>query len=367
MTELPNKILMATDGSEDSTLALRAATDIANAAGSALHLVHAWQEPTHSQSGATTAKSGPERAARELLRRQARLARAAGATVAGEHLRKGNPAQEITDLAEEIGAGMVVVGSRGLGALKPLVLGSVSKEIVRAASRPVLVVRGEWPPSRIVVGDDLSEAAGRAGKIAAGIGELYGAPVLLTMAYLPGKWYIDYAAHNRRARETERGIGQKLHGRSDSLGRALEKKPATEVAPRDPDDMLREASEESATLVAVGSRGLGVAKRALLGSVSDGVLKAAGGPVLIAPSPEDAGSPKGDNAPEHPPHRGRQAPAPKTPRRSNANTRAGGYRDGKVSGQDAHNLPRTVIACSPRWPGPWPWTEAASPPPWPSC
>ena len=325
MTELPNTILMATDGSEDSTLALRAATDIANAAGLALHLVLAWQEPTHSRSGATTEKSGPERAARELLRRQARLARAAGATVAGEHLRKGNPAQEITDLAEEIGAGMVVVGSRGLGALKRLVLGSVSKDVVRAASRPVLVVRGEWPPSRIVVGDDLSEAAGRAGKIAAGIGELYGAPVLLTMAYLPGKWYIDYAAHNRRARETERGIGRKLRGRSDSLGRALEKKPATEVAPRHPDDMLREASEERATLVAVGSRGLGVAKRALLGSVSDGVLKAAGGPVLIAPSSEDAGSPKGDNAPEHPPHRGRQAPAPKTPRRSNANTRAGGY------------------------------------------
>jgi nucleotide-binding universal stress UspA family protein len=220
---------------------------------------------------------------------------------------------------------MVVVGSRGLGALKRLVLGSVSKDLVRASSRPVLVVRGEWPPSRIVVGDDLPEAAGRAGKLAAWIGELYGAPVLLTMAYLPGKWNIDYAAHSRRARETERGIGRKLRGRSDALGRALEKKPATEVALRHPDDVLRAASEERATLVAVGSRGLSVAKRALLGSVSDGVLKAAGGPVLIVPSSADAGSPKDDKAPEHPRHRGRQAPAPKTPRRSNANTREGGY------------------------------------------
>jgi hypothetical protein len=104
-----------------------------------------------------------------------------------------------------------------------------------------------------------------------------------------------------------------------------EKKPATEVAPRHPDDMLRAASEERATLVAVGSRGLSVAKRVLLGSVSDSVLKAAGGPVLIAPSSADAGSPKDDNAPEHPRHRGRQAPASKTPRRANANTRAGGY------------------------------------------
>jgi nucleotide-binding universal stress UspA family protein len=220
---------------------------------------------------------------------------------------------------------MVVVGSRGLGALKRLVLGSVSKDLVRASSRPVLVVRGEWPPSRIVVGDDLPEAAGSAGKIAAWIGELYRAPVLLTMAYLPGKWNIDYAAHSRRARETERGIGRKLRGRSDALGRALEKKPATEVALRHPDDVLRAASEERATLVAVGSRGLSVAKRALLGSVSDGVLKAAGGPVLIVPSSADAGSPKDDKAPEHPRHRGRQAPAPKTPRRSNANTREGGY------------------------------------------
>jgi len=167
MIELPHKILMATDGSEDSTLALRAATDISNAAGSALHLVHAWLEPTLSRSGATTEKSGPERAARELLRRQARLARAAGAAVAGEHLRKGSPAQEITDLAEEIGSGMVVVGSRGMGALKRLVLGSVSKQGVNDMERvPVRMPttcpgmssrarrdgqghdRGPWPPCR---------------------------------------------------------------------------------------------------------------------------------------------------------------------------------------------------------------------------
>jgi hypothetical protein len=138
---------------------------------------------------------------------------------------------------------MVVVGSRGLGALKRLVLGSVSKDLVRASSRPVLVVRGEWPPSRIVVGDDLPEAAGRAGKLAAWIGELYGAPVLLTMAYLPGKWNIDYAAHSRRARETERGIGRTLRGWAAVIGHVLGKTPQTEeVAPRRPDDVLQGAS-----------------------------------------------------------------------------------------------------------------------------
>jgi hypothetical protein len=56
----------------------------------------------------------------------------------------------------------VVVGSRGLGAVKRLVVGSVAEGVVRLAPCPVLVMRGgkgAWPPSRIVVGYDPSEGA----------------------------------------------------------------------------------------------------------------------------------------------------------------------------------------------------------------
>jgi nucleotide-binding universal stress UspA family protein len=260
----------------------------------------------------------------ELLRRQAWRAETAGAAVAEKHLREGRPAEEIAALADEVGADLVVLGSREMGALKRLVLGSTSQEVVRKAARPVLVVRGGWPPSRVVVGDDLSEEAGRAGELAAIIGGLYEAPVRLTTAYPPSNTYISYAANRRRTRETERGIGRTLRGRAAVIGHVLRKTPHTEVAPRRPEDVLQRASQGAkGTLVAVGRRGLGAVRRAVLGGVSDGVLRAAGGPVLIAPT-ADRGSPNGGRTRGRPRHRSRPTRAPVS-REPRTNERVGGY------------------------------------------
>jgi nucleotide-binding universal stress UspA family protein len=55
----------------------------------------------------------------------------------------GKAAAEIVELAEELGAGLVVVGSRGLGGIRRALMGSVSDSVVRHAHCPVLVVRRE--------------------------------------------------------------------------------------------------------------------------------------------------------------------------------------------------------------------------------
>jgi hypothetical protein len=55
----------------------------------------------------------------------------------------GRPDAEIVTQAEEIGAGLIVVGSRGLGASGRSLMGGVSESVVRHAHCPVLVVRGE--------------------------------------------------------------------------------------------------------------------------------------------------------------------------------------------------------------------------------
>ena len=89
-------------------------------------------------------------------------------------------------LAEEIDADLIVVGSRGLGPIKRFALGSVSEGVVHHATCPVLVTRGgkeAWPPARILIGDDGSEAARRAGTLASEIGGLFGARGLLVHAY----------------------------------------------------------------------------------------------------------------------------------------------------------------------------------------
>ena len=69
--------------------------------------------------------------------------RAAGGTAAQAHLRIGNAAMEIVDLAEKLSAGLIVVGSRGLSGIRRALIGSVSDSVVRHAHCPVLVVRKE--------------------------------------------------------------------------------------------------------------------------------------------------------------------------------------------------------------------------------
>jgi nucleotide-binding universal stress UspA family protein len=81
--------------------------------------------------------------AQRLLDAQAEQIKALGATVAQTHVRLGRPDEEIVILAEEIGAGLIAIGSRGLGGMRRVLVGSVSDSVVRHAHCPVLVMRAE--------------------------------------------------------------------------------------------------------------------------------------------------------------------------------------------------------------------------------
>lgn len=141
MSVFPTRVLLATDGSDDATLAARSATELAEKTSSELHVVHVGEFlPTYL---AQTEEEPAElrREAQRVLDEEAEKARAAGGTVAGTHLRLGRPAEQIVSLAEELDAGVIVVGSRGLGVLRRAVLGSVSESVVRHAHCPVFVIR----------------------------------------------------------------------------------------------------------------------------------------------------------------------------------------------------------------------------------
>jgi nucleotide-binding universal stress UspA family protein len=150
MSIFPTKILLATDGSEEAELALVTAVDLANRTDSELHVVHVSGEYF---PGPEIVLERPslleerlreiEREAREVLDAQVKKIEEAGGTVAEAHLRKGRPDKEIVNLAEEIGAGLIAMGSRGLGGISRALLGSVSDSVVRYASCPVLVVRAK--------------------------------------------------------------------------------------------------------------------------------------------------------------------------------------------------------------------------------
>ncbi|MDQ4083308.1 MAG: universal stress protein [Actinomycetota bacterium] len=129
-------------------------------------------------------------------------------------------------MAEELGADLMVVGSCGLGTVKRLVVGRVSEGIVGLAPCPVLVRwggKGAWPPSRVIVGGDSSIEAKRASELAASIGWLFGAPVLLVGAFLSEYKHISMAANRQRARDEARRAEESLEAwaseSEDTLGK----------------------------------------------------------------------------------------------------------------------------------------------------
>src|SRR5215218_4743600 len=149
MSIFPTRILLATDGSEEAELAALRAVDLADSTDSELHVVHVGVVPIFLKSYPGTLGyysklyEQIEEVSRELLRKQSWRVKAAGGTVAGAHLRMGAVDLEIVALAEELGADLIVIGSRGLGGVRRALMGSVSDSVVRHAHCPVLVVRPE--------------------------------------------------------------------------------------------------------------------------------------------------------------------------------------------------------------------------------
>jgi nucleotide-binding universal stress UspA family protein len=156
MTDFPTRILLGTDGSEDAAFAARTAVNLANKTGSELHIVYVEEMPRRLYSSEVTSieelidpefeekmRRHAEAAASQLLEEQLQKIKEAGGQIAQAHAKFGRPDAEIVRLAEELDAGIVVVGSRGHGGVRRVLLGSVSDSVVRHAHCPVLVVRKE--------------------------------------------------------------------------------------------------------------------------------------------------------------------------------------------------------------------------------
>lgn len=154
MSIFPTKILVATDASEEAALASQTAADIAQKTGSELYVVHVEESASNltpaygpymflSPEKVEALRKDVDRAAKQTLDEQVGHIKDAGGTVSGWYFRHGGADQQIVDLADEIGAGLIVMGSRGLGGIRRALMGSVSDSVVRHAHCPVLVVRKE--------------------------------------------------------------------------------------------------------------------------------------------------------------------------------------------------------------------------------
>jgi nucleotide-binding universal stress UspA family protein len=287
MSVPPERILLPTDGSKDAVRAAEAASDLAKRSGAELHVVHVW----HDVRGFAHdfVKRELRRQGQEILDEQVKKIRASGVEVTKAYLRRGRTSNEVIALSKEIDADLLVVGSRGLGTVRRILMGSQSEEIVHHAQVPVLVLTGAedfWPPARIIIGEDFSDDARRAGELAAAIGKLYGAEGLLVYSHpdlpeVPPGEARSAVQNLTQMRERDKSM---LEERASELEEILGRRPEIRISGGYPANVLLEASQEvQPSLVAVGSRGLAGLIRTRLGSVSTKVVTAARGPVLVYP------------------------------------------------------------------------------------
>ena len=141
------RIVVGVDGSENAIQALHFAIEEARIRGARLRAVTAWHVPPAVYGAGWAPASTDLDEFRKLAEASLRESVAeAGATEAGIEVtpvvREGHPVDVL--IAESEGADLLVVGTRGLGGFKKLVLGSVSGQVAHHAPCPVVIV----PPTR---------------------------------------------------------------------------------------------------------------------------------------------------------------------------------------------------------------------------
>jgi nucleotide-binding universal stress UspA family protein len=290
-------VLLATDGSRQAhaALALAAAFPWADAARAHLILARGGIPlgPWPADVWAAGISGAADQAVEREISRARRLVRHRWPDMTISAVNTP-PIEAITKEAQRRRADVVVVGSRGLGFARRLMLGSVSRGVVRRTSCPVLVVKGRRRRvRRLILAMDGSRNASRAlGFLLSRLKPPASArvkvirvlePVLpRTRALLPApiRGAVMAAAANlnaERAREARRAVAWAavLLKRAGWRARGIVREGVPLA------ELLQEAAASRVDLLVVGARGTGGLARLLLGSVAEGVLDHSPVPVLL--------------------------------------------------------------------------------------
>jgi nucleotide-binding universal stress UspA family protein len=292
MSIFPTKILLATDGSREADLAATTAADLAKGTDSELHVVHVGPFMPMLFSTMEEEPARMAREARKTLDDAVGRLGAAGDEVARAHLKVGGASEEIVALAEELGAGLIVMGSRGRGGIRRALMGSVSDSVVRHAHCPVMVVR-EDPivfPAKILVASDGSKEAELASSSATDLAKRTGSELhIVYVGHMPPVFYespgaiaLDPELQRRMQERTEEAAKTRLEEQVRRVRGASGEVVGAHARLGRPDaEIVGLAEELGAGLIVLGSRGLGALRSALMGSVSHSVVRHARCPVMV--------------------------------------------------------------------------------------
>ena len=289
------KVLLALDGSAPSLVARDLVRSLPWPAATVVHLLAAYQVPIDWTGGVGTTMDwvgDVDDAIRDQVRDELRT-HATPLVDSGlrveQHVSRERAADAINALAAQIGADLIVTGSRGRGQLASMLLGSVATEVATHAACPVLVARGTTV-SRLLVATDGSATADaipqRLGKWDVFRGSR-GDAVAVSVPDGPAFELMVslYTLANEHLAALRAESAEKVRADADAMAKSLTSIgiPATaHVRSGDPaNEILAAAEEHGSDLIATGSRGLSGVERLLLGSVARNVLIHARRSVLI--------------------------------------------------------------------------------------
>jgi nucleotide-binding universal stress UspA family protein len=198
-----------------------------------------------------------------------------------------SPARGLHDLAEEAGAGAVVVGSSHRGPVGRLLIGNVGIQLLAGTPCPVAVAprgladRGAPALGRIGVGFDGSPESRKALEHAASLAQSIGASVRVVHAVAAGRsphWPGSRPAdRSERRQEAEAALAEALAGMPSRVEAEFR------LVEGDPIDALESEARDDLDLLVLGSRAFGPVRRVLLGSVSSELMRQAPAPVMVVP------------------------------------------------------------------------------------
>jgi nucleotide-binding universal stress UspA family protein len=286
------RVLVATDGSRDARAAVAATLACPWPAGTRVQGMVARGRAVHAPDWPPAVwavlDQGLERVAADARRALGRRWPDAEVVIVDR-----SPVEAILSQARRLGAGAIVLGWRGHGVFRRLLMGSVSRGVVRRAPCPVLVVRRR-PAAirRVVIGLDGSAQARRAVTFVARLPPPRDGHVTLVQVVEPMREpatpFLPASLRATISREVAALTAERrARARREVARAATELKRAgwavtSSIRVGAPlADLLEAVEAVRADLLVVGARGVGGVERLLLGSVAEGALNQCPVPVLV--------------------------------------------------------------------------------------
>lgn len=293
-------VLVGTSLGDESDPVVRAGLAVARAAGSKVLLVHAVPEAltfAAPETGWGADFAAELRAdSQEKLARQIERLGLDKSELAGAEVVAGEPHRVLVEAARTAGADLIVVGATGSGPFAAELLGSTADRVLRKATCPVLLVRGELPipPRRVLAPIDLSPLAADAYRCGLRLlGQIAGTATVEVRAVHAVSFFDALALKRKTSGELSPEAAQRLHG--EELARFVRDNCAdaplavtTDVLSGEARfEILRDLSEHPADLVLLGTHGRGGFDRLVIGSVAATIARKAPCSVLLI-SPDAA-------------------------------------------------------------------------------